>query len=625
MKRSLIAFACVLIATIAPLAFADDGDGPDLSSRIERYRVAYVLNPDATFTETRERALTVLKERMVGAAKHASVTYSTSIQKAEVLEAYTQKRDGRRLDVPKDNYQVETNSGREKGGPVFSDQTTLSVVFPDVEVGDTVVFSYRLTATEPLFPRHFSVLEHFSKAVAYKDASLRIDAPASLWAQYKANGLKEVANVEKDGRKILEWTFENLNPAKNKRQDYSVFDVEKEPGVAYSTFRTYADIAQAYGERATPKAAVSERIRKLADEIAGDKKQPRDVARALYDWTAINITYAGNCIGLGAVVPHDIDFILDNRMGDCKDHATLLQALLAAKGIDSVQALVNAGSTYRLTSVPVVSMVNHVINYIPSLDLFVDSTASTIPFGMLPTSDVGKPVLLVQGYRDGLRTPVPPVGANRQELKTKVTVRPDGSMVGETQVAVTGNFAVGVRARMRHIRKDTEENMVRDLYKNQGLIATGTFEKDDPTELTDRYRYGAKFDIKQMIQYPGAGAFGIHPLFLNEVPIANLVGNALEVDEEPVETACFSGYSAEEYTYVLPKGMKILYVPPNASYSTSFVSYKATYQLKGNVLTVRRILDDRTPGYICSHKTNLEYQAFARKVAPNLKAQVLYR
>jgi len=235
-------------------------------------------------------------------------------------------------------------------------------------VGDTVAFSYRLTETEPMFPGHFSVTETFPRTAAYDDVKVRIDAPTALWTQHLARQLTESVNSEKDGRKIIEWTYQNKLPLKSKRQNYSVYDAEKEPGFAYSTFKSYAEIVQAYGERASPKAAVTERVQKLADEVAQDKKTPREQGRALYDWVATNITYAGNCIGVGAVVPHDIDFILDNRMGDCKDHATLLQALLAAKGIVSTQALVNAGSSYRLPRIPVVSTVNHVINFIrPSI------------------------------------------------------------------------------------------------------------------------------------------------------------------------------------------------------------------------------------------------------------------
>jgi len=72
----------------------------------------------------------VLSERALSYAKQASLTYSTSIQTAEVLEAYTLKptvaASIRRNPISRS----KSTRARNKGAPVFSDQTTLTVVFP---------------------------------------------------------------------------------------------------------------------------------------------------------------------------------------------------------------------------------------------------------------------------------------------------------------------------------------------------------------------------------------------------------------------------------------------------------------------------------------------------------------
>ncbi len=48
---------------------------------------------------------------------------------------------------------------------------------------------------------------------------------------------------------------------------------------------------------------------------------------------------------------------------------------------------------------------NHVINYIPQLNLYVDATAKHQPFGVLPLPLRGKPVLHVGQWRDGAEVP----------------------------------------------------------------------------------------------------------------------------------------------------------------------------------------------------------------------------
>jgi transglutaminase-like putative cysteine protease len=622
MKIALALFLATL--TLCDPAHAVTGEPLDLQIRFGHYYSTFLINEDGTAVESYDWSKTVLKEAALERSKRASVGYSTSAQKAEVVAAYTLKADGKRIDVPKDNYQVEVNSGKGKDSPVYSDWTTLTVVFPDVAVGDSVVFSYKVTQTEPMFPKHYSTTQYFYNQVAYDDVRVRFDYPSSMWVQYEARGMKETENTEKDDRKIVEWRYSNPQPVKTERRDFSVFDPDKEIGYAFSTFKTYADIASAYGERALPKAVPTERITKLATEIVKDKKDPKDQARALYEWVATNITYAGNCIGIGAVVPRDVSFILDNKMGDCKDHATLLQALLAARGIKSVQALVNAGSVYRLPKIPVVSTVNHVFNYLPAFDLYVDSTSDSTPFGMLPFDDQDKPVLLVEDYKDGVKTPVPPIGSNRQHAKSMMKIAPDGSVSGSVEVFLNGQGAAQSRSWARELTKDVEEDLIKEIFRRQGMIGSGKFEKDDPTGLVDTYRYKASLNAEKFIKLPGAGAFYINPPLGIVTPISGLLQSVME-PEKDADVVCWSGTVSEDYVIELPKKVKVLSVPDNMKVSNDFVSYTASYKLKGNILTVKRTLDDRTKGNVCLPQVLAEYKKIAEKVMDNLKEQVLYK
>lgn len=619
-----IAFASFLAAlTFCCTAHAATGDPLELQTRYDYYHANYSINADGTAVETHEWSKTILKETALEGSKSASVSYSTSAQKAEVIAAYTMKANGKRIDVPKDNYQFDVNSGKGKDSPVYSDWTTLTVVFPDVAVGDKVVFSYKITQTAPMFPGQFSAAQYFFDQVAYDDVKVRFDYPASMWVQYEARGMKEAANETKGDRKIVEWSYANPKPLRNERRDYSVFDMDKVTGLSFSTFKTYADIATAYGERALPKAAVTDRISKLATEIVKGKTSPKDQARALYEWVATNITYAGNCIGIGAVVPRDSDFVLDNKMGDCKDHATLLQALLAARGIKSTQALVNAGSLYRLPKVPVVSTVNHVINFLPAFDLYLDSTSDSTPFGMLPYGDQDKPVLLVEDYKEGAKTPAAPVGNDRQVVKSIARIAADGSVTGTIEVSLHGISAVQTRAWARDISKDTEEDLVKNLYRRQGMIGSGKLVKDDPKELTDSYHYKASFQAEKFIKMPGAGAFYIHQPLNISTPIYSFLQTAME--PEAVDVTCSSINATEEYRIELPKKVKVLSIPDNLKLANDFVSYTATYQLKGNVLTAKRTLNDRTKGNVCKPQVFQEYKKLAEKAIDNLKEQVLYK
>lgn len=613
-------------------------ENTDIVTKYEYLYADFYVNDDATHTETYYWAKKILKEKAISYSKEETISYSTSTQKADVIEAYTKKADGRRIDVPKNNFQVQVNGGKGKDAPVFSDRTNLTVVFPDLAVGDTVVFKYKITQFEPLFPKHFSQIGSYYNSIAYDDVKTTINLPKSLSVQYSVNQMQE-KTIEKDGRKIIELIFKNPKAFKNKRKDYSVYDIEQDMGFIISTFKSYEEIAKAYGERATPKAAVTARIQKLADEIINNSKINDKTdsnsklvqITALHAWITKNITYAGNCIGTGAVVPHDIDFILDNKMGDCKDHATLLQALLSAIGIKSTQALINANSIYKLPKVPSPLVVNHVINYIPSLNLFIDSTIDDLPLQLLPYSMIEKPVLLVDNFQEGLKIPLIKVGYEQETTKTIINIQQDGSVKGEVKVKTQGRSAAGMRNYFKDMTNETKEKMVEKTLERYGYIGNGSFKMDNitsDTPLSDKNEYHATFEFKDFIQRPGTGAFKIDPVFFSSLPIYNLISSEIKDDEDEIpadEVICHSSLSKEEYVYNFPKNIKILSIPENANINEKYLSYKATYTLKNNTLNVVRILDSNTPYHVCPGNIDKLYKNFSKKVLQNLKMQVVYQ
>ena len=125
-----------------------------------------------------------------------------------------------------------------------------------------------------------------------------------------------------------------------------------------------------------------------------------------------NIRYVSIVLDHGGYVPHSSDSILAARYGDCKDHVTLLEALLATKKICGSAALVQATNSYVVPKTVVIGAFNHAITYLPDFDLFVDSTPGSLPFGILTPNEAGKQALIVdngRGKSELRRLPTPTV------------------------------------------------------------------------------------------------------------------------------------------------------------------------------------------------------------------------
>ena len=586
------------------------------------YHAHYDVNSDGTDVEANATALKVLSEQGVAQAQTASVTFSDRLQTMEVLSAYTLKQDGRKINVPPTNFQDETNTGKGTAAPMFSDMRTKTVAYPDVAVGDTVVLSYKLTQKEATFPRNFSMLQSFSKFQVYDEVQVSLSSPASLGLHVFQRGVEGGEAPSSHGRHNWAWSYKNQQVATPETGSVSPFDYG--PLIVATTFQDYGALAAAYDARAKTKSVQTDRIKKLANDLTQNAHTPREQAKALYDWVSQNIKFAGYCVGAGEVVPHDADVVLANKMGDCKDHTTLLQALLATRGIASTPTLINSGDAYTLPEAPCIQAFNHVISYIPSLGLYADSTSSYTPFGSLPIGDTGKPVVQTVDFKGIQHTPMPDWKDHGSNSTTVMKINADGSGEGETEIDSKGEIADWTRYDMTYLQPNMEDSMVRRALAANGFTGTGTLVKDDVKVIADTYKYGSKYKISDAINLPGPGAMYIQSPFDGAGGIARFLADAGQPDPT-VDFVCSSGYARNEVTISLPKDVKVMAVPRNVEVKGKYQTYKATYQLKGGTVTAVREIEDRTPGPVCAPSVAADYKKFAVGLRKDLRAQLLYQ
>src|SRR5262249_36043374 len=149
--------------------------------------------------------------------------------------------------------------------------------------------------------------------------------------------------------------------------------------------------------------------------------------------------YVAVFFGSGRFVPNDAETILQRRFGDCKDHTTLMIALLAAKGIDAEYALISSAGSHDLYTVPVVEAFNHVIVYVPSLSLYAAPPIPTSTLGHLPNILHDKAVLRMSTNTVKLaRTPTGAAGENTATVDIKITLDREGKPHAESVMEATG-------------------------------------------------------------------------------------------------------------------------------------------------------------------------------------------
>ena len=472
--RRLTAFLLGLAAA-GPACAAEPADPTALAIK-RTLTVEYHVAADGSWTSTEHGALQALSESAVGVVGRQNVGYDELSQEVRVTEAVTEKADGRTL--PVDPSAIVTTSPPNVG-PLLPDLRQTTILFPDVTPGDTVRFTVERKSREPLFPGQFLLAQRYTVDGGAFSAHVTIEAPAGFPLQTKEQGFTPERRESGDSV-VYDWRLE---------RESTKAEINRQPYIIASSFRDYLQLGEAYGERARPKLVVTPRVRELADRLTAGVDDRREQALRLYEHVVRNVRYEALALGSGRVVPRDPDTILATGYGDCKDHTLLLAALLAAKGIATEQALINGGLDFALDGPPSLVALNHVVDYVPELDLYLDSTVPA-PFGLLPPQLYDKPVVRV-GASGSQLARVPPLvtDGNTATSRSVVRLAADGTISGERTEEATGPSAVWLRMETAQIaRVPDRAALARRVFHNEGGEGTGSFAFDSPYQLgADRY------------------------------------------------------------------------------------------------------------------------------------------
>jgi transglutaminase-like putative cysteine protease len=581
----------------------------------------YVINRDASYTqylEEQTRVDTPQGVRMLGERK---ISYNSTLEDVEVLEAYTIQPDGTRIAVPLDK--IRTQDDVEEDGAIYSDSKSKVIIYPKLEVGSQVYYRAKSVQHTPQFPGHFFMSEHYSPHLRYERVNVELTHDVGIEVGVSTKGMQggklEVSTLPNTVSYKFTFSQDKAHPGEESRADLTDFA----PNFSASTFKTYADVGAAYQVRAKDKAKVTPAIQTLANELIqkANAQTTLDKVKVLHHWVAQNIRYLGIYVGAGGYVPHDAQSILDNRYGDCKDHVVILEALLAAVGIDSSPALINSSAAYLLPQLPTPGIFDHVITYVPSLNVFLDSTSRFAPVGTLPSGDLDKPVVIAATGALS-RTPMTHPSKDRTESRIQMKLTRYGSIEGKSQAKMWGAFEVASRHSQFNYQNKDQANVVNGLLSRFQETGWGEIEKTDPTNFDKAWQVNAVFELDPIVNVPGPSALAI-PVGLAPGRMKNLADIVLPKARK-FPTYCVSTQHEEWIELAFPKDMKITRVPKGVSFASGPLKYQSSYQLNGQVLNIKRKYVSERKQSICDAENDKWFSEFTKVLRRDLRQQVFF-
>lgn len=612
--------SCLLLLALLSIQSAWATDTPPAQGHLlaEHFHLIYRIGKDETYTVERDEVIRALTPQGANSLGKQVLQHSTKLQDLTVLEAETIKADGRHLKVKKDA--IETQNGIV-GNISLKDHEITSVTFPDLSEGDCIHIHTRMVQKEAPLPGLLSAAEYLTDGLIIRDARLEVEYPQDRDLRIDAKGLTPVRDEKSGGLRHLAWTHqrESVRTPEEAEADGSL----NLSHLFISNLRSWDQLGQSYASQHRSKAKPSPAIEALAHQLTEGAADEREKTHRLYDWVRKNIRYVATYIGNGGWVPHEASWVLDNRYGDCKDHVVLLEALLRAVGIESSPVLIAAGSDdYSLPAVPILFF-DHEISWVPSLNLFLDATADTVPFGLLPANEQDKPVIVIYRDHNPRRTPMDSPDNASLIRTTEIRVFPDGSADRKTDVQARGIASVWARDWYQGLGKGKESEWARERLKAQHQTGTAELAQvadDGSSSVT----YRNTQHIDNFLNEDEIGVMTPVPTMLGPISLSSFLSRFYD-RERTRPGVCRPIRITDNFSVRFEPGVSLLKLPRNRHIQVGDVRFDARYSQTGNTVKLERSFEWSAPHYLCSAEDFRRLAPTMKKVETALRAGLPYQ
>lgn len=582
----------------------------------DKRHITYTVERDGTYVKDVELIRLVENDAGVRAEGQQTVPYSASLQALEIVHARVITAKGETIEVPAASI-LDQQPYLSQGAPAFSDVVSKAIVFPQVSPGARTSVHYRITQKKPLLQGHFSAIEYASVHDVRRDVTYTVIAPADMPMQVTGIDFPIVKTTLPDGR--IQWRAHTTNTVAVPHDVGSVATGDYSQRFVATSVPSGEALAQAYRSLAGERSQPTPQVKALAQSLTQGINDPEEQTRALYDWVRINIRYVAIFLERGGWQPHAVDDILSAGYGDCKDKATLLSALLEAKGIASTPVLINAGNSYWMPEVPVPQAFNHMITYVPSLNLYLDATDRWAPFGVLSPGDTNKRVLhLVDGSWND--TPSPAFTAM---LRHRVSTAADSRVTGHLELTGTGAQQVGLGQALAAMQSIPDVTLMAPLLsqmqvKGEGRLQRPSPEVRGPVSLVIDYWGVGPMDLPG----PGAVRLPASPFMLVPLPIA------MYQTPRRFPFVCPTTALREEFDLEFPATLKVLrnFAPLELESQSegARLRYRASTRQDGARIVVTREFTAERLKTLCTPDDQRRWQPLIEAAQRNMRSQMLY-
>jgi len=481
---------------------------------------------------------------------------------------------------------VESGAGAMASDPslaIYTSARSYYVHFPRLEPGDVVELQYRVEDIAPrnAFADYFGEVIYLQDPESIERAEYVLITPKSrtfYFNQPNVRGLRRTVEEQGDERV---YHFLALDVPPVAQEIFQPPWSEVLGHVHVSTYKSWEELGRWYWGLIRDQLVPDDEVRRRAEALTKGMKDDVSKVRAIYDYVVQKTRYVALEFGIHGYKPYRSAQIFSRGFGDCKDKATLLVTMLGALGVKATPVVVRTANKGAIEGSPAsLAPFDHMIAYVPSLNIYLDGTAEYTGSQELPAMDRGAIALQVnEGNAKLVTLPDPPASSSVSAHKLDATLGPDGSARLEWRADVSGVDAAEWRTRFHAdaTRKQRVEQLLAALLPGADVSSVDGNDLENPEEpVTIRVRGKAPQFARasgDLLDVP----LGRHEHMVRDY--APLASRQLDVRLQAQWT------QDDDWTVRLPAGARIRSVPSSSHASSVFGSYDV--ELESTATAVR--------------------------------------
>ena len=487
---------------------------------------------------------------------------------------------------------------KASGGEVVPDRRGGYVVFKDLKPGDIIQMEgLNEEAVDGMFDNEYFDLSWLSFGASIHRASVEILVPHGKYLGYLHHNLED--NLVRDTRNGFDsyrWSYADLQ-----REPYEEAMLDQGDGdrtLFVSTIPDWEPVVDWYLQKTYRRCEAPYDVLESLDSIVADGMTEAEQVEAVYNFITRKINYSYVPFFQSAYTPKFPTLTLSASIGDCKDVATLMIAMLRELGVESYYALVKTNYFNHLRFLPS-PWFDHVIvaARVDGQMKYMDLTTNFFPHYALPTGDCGAWALLVkEGESEIFRLPNDEIDPAKNLIEIDVDAQLDTSRAISLNVQALHRGIDGgeIRESIVQLTKDELRNYILEL------LGKGTFQD---LRLID-YRFTKQFEISEPLEseYSFSGSrFSdkVSNLYIFRIPymIAVQSSQALQTATRnsrlDVAALCNVAPSRQNVTLKFPPGYQLTEVPADIDVETRFGVYRVKFTPVENGLQVEKYQEFR--------------------------------